>query len=184
MRNLHVVDRNAVVRNQDGSLSAAADKKLLVSAYLSATPFEMELIRAIRRYGEITKGDLISSTIYSRSKINSCIASLLKKDYIRAAGAGDYTGGRRSVKFSMNGELGLVAGVDIGATSIDIVLADLAGKMFARFGEPGNVREGPAATLDRVCCLLDDLLVEIGWPRDRLYGIGIGVPGPVDFERG
>ncbi|HVN53674.1 MAG TPA: ROK family protein [Anaerolineaceae bacterium] len=152
--------------------------------HLRVTPLEIELIGKIRRAGEITKADLVSNTIYSRSKISSCIAGLVNRKFIKPAGAGGYTGGRRSVKFSVNGDLGLVAGVDIGATSIDIVLADLSGKICARYGEPASIREGPVAVLDRVCVLLDQMIGGIGWKTDHLFGIGIGVPGPVDFMLG
>jgi glucokinase-like ROK family protein len=165
-------------------LPSVAGGKVFASACLSVSPFEMELIRKIRKQGEITKTDLVTSTVYSRSKITSCLSALLDKQFIKPAGPGDFTGGRRSVKYSMNGEIGLVAGIDIGATSFDIVLADLAGKICHRFNQPSNVKDGPVAVLDAVCNSLDDLVKEIGWGVDRLFGVGIGVPGPVDFWQG
>jgi glucokinase-like ROK family protein len=145
---------------------------------------EKELIGVIRKHGEINKPDLVESLPYSRSKINGGIHSLLKKGYIKSAGAGDYTGGRRSIKFSVNGESGLVAGVDIGATSIDLALTDLAGKVYARHGEPGNVRLGPRVIIARVCHLLEKMIAENGLNKCRLYAIGMGVPGPVDNKQG
>ena len=183
MRNTYVVERNLVGRN-DSVPASLIEKRMQVAPHLVVTPLEMELIGKIRRAGEITKANLVSDTIYSRSKISSCIATLVKKKFIKAAGAGDYTGGRRSVKFGVNGEIGLVAGVDIGATSIDIVLADLSGKICARYGEPASVRDGPSAVLGRVCVLLEQMVTGIGWQTDRLFGVGIGVPGPVDFMLG
>ena len=154
------------------------------NAPLVISPLEKELFSVIRKHGEITKPDLVDHLPYSRSKINGCINSLLKKEFIRAIGAGDYTGGRRSIKFSVNGERGLLAGVDIGATSIDLALTDLAGKLIARYGEPGNVQIGPRSVLSRVCTLLDQMISGKGQDKNRLLGIGIGVPGPVDNKLG
>jgi glucokinase-like ROK family protein len=151
---------------------------------LAVTPLEKGIIDLFLKNGEVTKADLISSLPYSRSKINNGISALIKKKYIKSSGAGEYTGGRRSIRFSMNGEFGMVAGVDIGATSIDIMLADLSGKRLARVSEPCNVRLGPVVILERVCRLLAILLDENNLPSERLISIGIGVPGPVDYENG
>ena len=74
----------------------------------------------------LTKGDLVSYTDYSRTKITSCINSLLQKKLMIENQASEYTGGRRSKTFSINGRLGYVAGVDIGATSIDLAVADFS----------------------------------------------------------
>jgi len=151
---------------------------------LSINPSEYELIGIIRGHGEVTKADLVVNTEFSRSKINGCIDGLIRKNYIQFSGPGEYTGGRRSKVFRLNGDFGLVAGVDIGATSIDLVLANLAGKPLARTGMPANVREGPRVILDLVCDHIRRMLEETGLSSERLYGIGIGVPGPVDFSAG
>ncbi|HZW04939.1 MAG TPA: ROK family protein, partial [Anaerolineaceae bacterium] len=154
------------------------------TARLAVSALEKELIDVIRQRGEATKSELIIRSEYSRAKINGSIASLLKKKIIKPAGAGDYTGGRRSVKYQMNGEVGLVTGIDIGATSIDIVLADLAGKVYGRTSEPASVREGPRAVLEQVYKLLDTLMAESGHSPEQLFAAGVGVPGPVDFSNG
>jgi glucokinase-like ROK family protein len=151
---------------------------------LSITRSEKEIIEFIRKFGEATKPDLVEFTEFSRTKVTTCVDSLLSKKIIQLNGSGDYTGGRRSKTFSMNGKLGLVAGVDIGATSIDLVLSDFSGNMIGRNGEPANVREGPRVILTRLCELLKDLLRENNLRCENLSGIGIGVPGPVDFSLG
>ena len=151
---------------------------------LSVTPSEKNLIDLILSHEEMTKAELVSYTDYSRSKINACIDSLLKKQIIKNNGSIVFTGGRRPKVLTMNGSFGLVAGVDIGATSIALVLADLTGKILARCSEPACVREGPQTILQRVSILLQQLLVEQNFQSGQVFGIGIGVPGPVDFSQG
>jgi glucokinase-like ROK family protein len=138
----------------------------------------------VRRYGECSKGDLVAYTDYSRTKITSCIHSLLSKQIIVANNATEYSGGRRSKTFSLDGQLGLVAGVDIGATSIDLGIADFSGKILARYAEPASVRDGPIKILGRACTLLEEMLGENNLSIEKMNGIGIGVPGPVDFSAG
>jgi glucokinase-like ROK family protein len=151
---------------------------------LFITPAEKELIDLIRKYGELTKGALVSYTDHSRTKITSSINSLLQKKLIIENQASEYTGGRRSRTFSINADLGFVAGVDIGATSIDLAVANFAHRILFRYDEDALVRNGPIKILGRVCNLLEEILRENGLNTDSLRGIGIGVPGPVDFSNG
>lgn len=148
------------------------------------TDSEKELIDLVRKYGEFSKADLATFTEYSRTKITSCIDSLLNKKIIITNTATEYTGGRRSKTFSLNGELGLVAGVDIGATSIDLGIADFSGKLLVRYSEPASVKDGPIKILGQACSLLEKMLQKNNLSPEKLNGIGIGVPGPVDFSAG
>jgi glucokinase-like ROK family protein len=145
---------------------------------------EKILIDLIRKYGEFSKSDLVTFTDYSRTKITSCVDSLLEKNIVVANDATEYTGGRRSKKFRLNGNFGLVAGIDIGATSIDLAIADFSSKLLVRYSEPASVKDGPIRILGRVCSLLEKMLKDNGLRSDKLNGIGIGVPGPVDFSVG
>ena len=145
---------------------------------------EKELIDLIRKHDELTKGDLVSYTDHSRTKVTSSIDSLLQKQFIVENHSTEYTGGRRSKSFSLNGNLGFVAGVDIGATSVDLVVADFSRKVISRLSEPAFVREGPIKVLGRVCSLLEEMMREKGLNTENLRGIGIGIPGPVDFSNG
>ncbi len=148
------------------------------------TNSEKELLDLIRKNGEFSKADLIVYSEFSRTKVTSCIDSLLNKKIIISKNGTDYTGGRRSKKFSLNGELGLVAGVDIGATSIDLGIADFSGKFLARYSESALVQDGPIKILGRACSMLEKMLQENALSPEKLNGIGIGVPGPVDFSVG
>jgi glucokinase-like ROK family protein len=150
----------------------------------SVTSSEKELIDLIRRYGEFSKADLVNFTEYSRTKITSSIDSLLEKKIIIANNATEYSGGRRSKTYSLNGKLGLVAGVDIGATSIDLGIADFSGNLIVRYSEPASVKDGPIKILARVCKLLEKMIQDSGGSPEYINGIGIGVPGPVDFSVG
>ena len=151
---------------------------------LSVSSSEYEVIQLVKKNGAMTRADLARLTDYSRSKINGCIDALVEKEYLKGIGSGASNGGRRPRKFDINGGYGFVAGVEIGATSIELLLADLAGKTYARYDEAANVREGPEVILDRVCSLLHKMMAEHGASPAFLFGMGLGVPGPVDFASG
>jgi glucokinase-like ROK family protein len=151
---------------------------------LFITRAEKELLDLVRLYGDLAKADLVALSDYSRTKVTACVTSLLKKKYLVINSGTEYSGGRRSRTYSINPGLGLVAGVDIGATSIDLAVADLSKKILARYSEPAQVREGPINILGRVCTMLEKIILEQGLDVNKVIGIGIGIPGPVDFSLG
>jgi glucokinase len=74
-------------------------------------------------------------------------------------------------------------GVDMGGTSISAGLVDADGRVLAHRSESTHVR-GPGTALDTLLALCA-VLVEIAHVRGlSLSGIGIGVPGAVDADRG
>ena len=148
------------------------------------TDSEKKLVDLVRMHGEFTKAGLVSYTDYSRTKVTNCIDSLLNKKILVTNKDTEYSGGRRSKTFSLNGKFGLVVGVDIGATSVDLGIADFSGKLFARYMEPASVTDGPIKLLGRVCSLLEKILKDNDLSYENVKGIGIGVPGPVDFSVG
>ena len=121
---------------------------------------------------------------FSKSKANALIAGLLEQGLLAEAGLQRSTGGRRAENLQLHAGLGVLVGVDIGATSLDVaVLApDLA--VLAHHGESADVREGPGVVLARVRGLIRELLQQAGFKPRQVIGIGIGVPGPVNFEIG
>ena len=148
------------------------------------TVSEKILIDLIRKYGELSKADFTRRTDFSRTKITNCVESLVNKKIIIANNATEYSGGRRSKTFSLNGKAGLLAGMDIGATSIDLGVADFSGRILVRHSEPASVKDGPIKILGRACTMLENIFKENSLNPAKLTGIGMGVPGPVDFSAG
>jgi glucokinase-like ROK family protein len=79
---------------------------------------------------------------------------------------------------------GYIVGVDLGATSLDLVLADFNGDIFERDSLPIEVREGAVALLTIVHRIALEKLHDHDIPPERVIAFGIGVPGPVDFHHG
>jgi glucokinase-like ROK family protein len=134
--------------------------------------------------GPISRARLIEALNSSRGKISSEVARLIEKGLLAENGLAASEGGRRSLLLAIPPSAGLIAAVDIGATSIDVALTTLGSELIAHRGAPADVREGPLSILDRVKTLLSELIDEQATsPRDVL-AIGVGVPGPVEQASG
>ncbi|MDM0017308.1 ROK family protein [Variovorax saccharolyticus] len=121
---------------------------------------------------------------FSKSKANALIAGLVEQGLLAEAGLQRSSGGRRPENLQLHAGLGVVVGIDIGATSVDVAVLgpDLA--VLAHHAEAADVREGPGVVLARVRVLVRELLARAGFAARQVIGIGIGVPGPVNFEIG
>lgn len=121
---------------------------------------------------------------FSRSRANALIAGLIEQGLLAEAGPRASTGGRRPEQLQLHAELGVLLAVDIGATSLDVAVMQPDLTVLARHAEVIDVREGPGVVLARVRQRLRELLQAQGIPARRVLGIGMGVPGPVNFEAG
>ena len=146
-------------------------------------PGLVEVLDYVRRHESCTRADLVAATGLSRALVGQRLDALVGYGLVAEHGVGPSTGGRapRRVRFSADAGHLLVA--DVGATSIDVAVADLAGAVLAHTAEPADVAAGPEVVLGRVEALFDECLCEVDAPGP-LLGIGVGVPGPVEFEAG
>lgn len=147
-------------------------------------PLEAAVVNAIRRQGPLSRSDLSEQLAYSRASVTGIVGRMIDAHILTEAGEGKSAGGRRPYLLDINPGLGYVTGVDIGATSVDIALADFRGNILERAAEPADVRGRPEDFLDRVATLIQELLARRGASAGQVVGIGVGVPGPVEFSSG
>jgi predicted NBD/HSP70 family sugar kinase len=94
------------------------------------------------------------------------------------------TGGRPPSLLGFNVNAGVVLAADLGATHSRLAVADLGATLLAEATADIAIAEGPEAVLDWVAETFAALLVEAGRSTDEVRGVGIGVPGPVEFAAG
>ena len=145
---------------------------------------EMTLLDHVFWSSSISREALATGSSFSKTRANAAVAGMLEQGVLEATGEQVATGGRRAETLRLSRGLGVLLGVALGATALEVgVLAPDLG-LLAHHSEPADVRDGPALVLSRVRALMRELLKQCGArPRD-VIGIGIGVPGPVDFESG
>jgi glucokinase-like ROK family protein len=155
-----------------------------ISALPRITAQEAQVVDALRRQDAVSRTDISRLTSWSRPKVTSIVDRMISRGFLMEVGAGDSQGGRRPTMLKINSQLGYLVGVDIGATSIDLALADLNAQVLSRDSGPGDVRREPVELLDEVKERLLTMIQRQGLRAEQILGIGVGVPGPVDFARG
>jgi glucokinase-like ROK family protein len=137
----------------------------------------------VRAHGDSSRAELIRATGLGRSVLSQRVEALVGYGLLAEDRVGVSTGGRAPRLLRFRADAGYLLVADLGATSTDVALADLAGGILVHRQEPSDIAAGPDAVLAHVDELFDDCVAEAGG-GGSLWGIGIGVPGPVEFDSG
>ena len=148
------------------------------------TADEMLLLEATFWSSGGSRHGMAERLAFSKSKANALIAGLVDQGVLAEAGLQRSSGGRRAETLQLSDALGVLLGIDIGATSLDIAVLGPDLRPLARHGEAADVRQGPGVVLARVRVVLREMLGRLGVDARQVIGIGIGVPGPVNFQSG
>jgi len=79
---------------------------------------------------------------------------------------------------------GFYAGIDLGGTKILTVIEDSERNVLAKTKIPTEATRGVGVVMDNIVKSLEISCKEVGISPNELSGIGIGVPGPVNHEKG
>src|SRR5690349_24153386 len=91
----------------------------------------------------ISRAELAEALDVSRTTVSAIINDLLTDGLVLERGAGASRGGRRPIVLEINPDAGRVVGVDIGATHLAVLVADLNGRVLAEAEEPLAIETGP-----------------------------------------
>jgi predicted NBD/HSP70 family sugar kinase len=142
------------------------------------------MLRLIRDGRASTRAELVALTGLARSTVAQRMDALLAQRLVIPAGASASTGGRPPKTFAFNRNAGVVLAADLGATHSRVAVTDLAGDVLAESREDIAIAEGPEVVLAWLEETFDGLLAERSLSRRDVRGIGVGVPGPVEFATG
>ncbi len=151
----------------------------------SSEAFGPGAILALFRHGRArTRADLIRLTGLARSTVTQRLDVLLAAGLLVPDGESASTGGRPPTQFSFNASGGVLLIADVGASHLRCAVTDWAGRVLAEQASELDVAAGPHPVLAQVTEAFETLLAGAGrFPKD-VRGIGVAVPGPVEFATG
>ncbi|MCZ2525545.1 ROK family transcriptional regulator [Streptomyces sp. HB2AG] len=140
------------------------------------------VVRAVRLAGSLTQAEIARTTGLSAATVSNIVREL------RDGGAVEVTptssGGRRARSVSLSGDAGIVVGVDFGHSHLRVAVGNLAHQVLAEESEPIDVDVSAAEGLGRAEELVGRLVESTGIGREKVIGVGLGVPGPIDVGTG
>ncbi|MBK3530440.1 ROK family transcriptional regulator [Streptomyces rubiginosohelvolus] len=140
------------------------------------------VVRAVRMAGSLTQAEIARSTGLSAATVSNIVREL--KDGGTVEVTPTSAGGRRARSVSLSGDAGIVIGVDFGHTHLRVAVGNLAHQVLAEESEPLDVDASSAEGFGRAEVLVKRLIEATGIGPDKVIGVGLGVPGPIDVESG
>jgi predicted NBD/HSP70 family sugar kinase len=139
-----------------------------------------DVLDLIRRAGGITRAEIIEKTGLSRSTVAGRLDALQTAGLI-SSGQATAARGRPPSHFHFREDHGALLIADAGATGVRTAITDLGGHIRHELRVPLDITVGPETWLQSVTELFDGLLETESQTTDFVRGIGLTVPGPVDF---
>lgn len=142
------------------------------------------ILNLVRSGTTASRADIARSAGLAPSTVAARVETLISNGYLREAGPGSSSGGRRPRQLEVNPSTGAVCGVDLGARHASFALFDMAGGLLAERQLAMDIADGPDRILGWVVDTARMMVAESDRPDRGLRGIGLGLPGPVDRPGG
>ena len=131
-----------------------------------------------------TRSELADMSGFGRAAVAQRIDALLASGLLQPVGEASSTGGRPPTRFAFSPGARIVLAADVGATHVRLAVADLAATIVESDVVNIDIATGPEAVLGWIVEHAHDLLGRLGHRSDQVAGVGIGLPGPVEFATG
>ncbi len=138
----------------------------------------------IRRSGGLTRAEILEVTGLARSTVTGRLATLESAGHITTRVVEAAGRGRPASRSIFRHESGALLLADAGATGVRTALTDLAGTVLGESTVALDITIGPEAWLTRLAELFAGLLADAGCDSAFVRGVGLSLPGPVDFASG
>lgn len=142
------------------------------------------VLQLIRRSEGLTRAEIIQRTGLARSTVGNRLDALQEAGFISLGTPTSSARGRPPSQFHFRHDGGALLIAEAGATGVRLALTDLSGTILHESRAALDITMGPVAWLGAVEALFDELLTLASFEAREVKGIGISVPGPVDFDRG
>jgi len=130
----------------------------------------------------VTMTDIAYMTHLSRPTVTSLVQEMTADNLVVKSGYGTSNGGRSPVLYHANAGAAYAMGIDLEFPKVRMAISNLECKNICF-----SVRVYPRdSDKDQMIRLLkqqiDDLILDSGIDRSRLLGVGMGIPGVIDYK--
>ncbi len=112
------------------------------------------------------------------------VDEMIRDGLLREVGVGDSSGGRKPILLAYNYQAYVIAGAVFEGSKLEMAIADLQGEFLARCQAPVILPAREEDVIRELEAGLSKLLQKSGLSRDRLLGIGMGLPGVTQQHSG
>lgn len=140
------------------------------------------ILSLIGAHGPIARAEIARRLALSPATVTGVTRDLADEGLVRVVDQAPSSGGRPALLLGLIADAGSALGVKIAADHLAAVRIDLDGEVLAHVERPFDATS--PAVMERLGEALEEIVATSGRSAPRLLGIGLGVPGIVDAQRG
>ncbi len=141
----------------------------------------LEIIDIVRR-GPVSRADVARATGLTRAAVTIIVDRLQKEGILEGPGT-DQERGRKNSLLQLKDQRFYFMGIDITRVNCSLCIADIKGNSIAEAGFPLSADDTFEDVLPLIRDHVQDICRSIGG-TERLTGVGVSTPGPVDTAAG
>jgi predicted NBD/HSP70 family sugar kinase len=162
---------------------AAVSKKMIYLQQVKQNNMS-EILEGIWRYQQVSRVELVELIGLTSGTITNLTHELIELGILRENEAISGNLGRRRVMLGFDPRFYRIIGLDIGRSSIEIAVMDLNGTVLQSIERDMSGHQGPDEYFQVITPIMMAVKREIEATGGRILGLGAGVPGPIDYDRG
>ncbi len=142
------------------------------------------ILDCVRKHGPLSRADLSRMLNMSFPTVSSNVRKLLESQYLKEAGSGNNSIGRKSTLVEFNATWGYIIGADIGRSQIRVMLCDLEGKEVVYHKRDYRALDGENVAEECLIGLIEDTVRSGGIQATQVKYVSLGFPGILDPRTG
>ena len=142
------------------------------------------LIELVRRAGTVSRADLARQSRLSAPTVSTIVDKLIKRGIFNEVSMAPSSGGRPPVLLSIDPKAGYVVGIKLRAEGLTTVVCDLDAQIVGSRETNASLVGNPAAALLAIEQATLRVLRDAAIPPAKVLGVGVGLPGIIDTDRG
>jgi N-acetylglucosamine repressor len=147
---------------------------------------ELNVLRFIKENVPVSRAEIAKKYHLSKAAVSDIISRLINQGYVSEIGVGNSTsrGGRRPIMLNFNNTAGFVIAVEIKRSHARVALLD----MDVNIHEMKTVDYPEGSVFEEVTRKIFPVIsgyLRCPWVKEaKPIGIGVGIPGIIDYEKG
>jgi len=159
-------------------------KKSVDQTFLRAMNRSITL-HLLRFRSPISRTDISLESGLNKASVTAVISDLMTEDYVHEIGQGQSFGsGRRPVLLQFNGSAGYVVGVEVGVGTVRCAVTDLNAHIVVYEDHVLADNASLHDIIDVIIRLVRSVCVRTPPSHHGIVGVGVAVPGLVDYNTG
>lgn len=147
--------------------------------------YNQGVVLEIIRTGEgASRVEIAEKTGLTAQTVSNIVKRLQDDELVIEAGIMESGSGKPRVKLQINPHSRYAVGVLLDRDIVTLVIMGLNGRILERSRLSLNHENGPAGVIEQVAQAIEALIKQASVDPNRVVGVGLGCPGPMDHEKG